>query len=96
MVSHNTSLSPSIEGMTTVTFCDVSRGISGMGMGRSLLKANRFTTKRRYRYRLRKKESAGYEEIRKDFHRACQTYNSDTKRFKAENMTTSTEMQQRA
>ena len=64
IVSRSTSPSPSIEGMTTVTSCDVNRGISGMGIGRSLLKANKFTTRRRYRYRLTNVQSASYEAIR--------------------------------
>ena len=95
IVSRSTSPSPSIEGMTTVTSCDVNRGISGMGIGRSLLKANRLTTRRRYRYRLTDVGSAWYEAIRKEVEGACQTYNSDTKRLKAENMTNSNESQQR-
>ena len=94
IVSRSTSPSPSIEGMTTVTSCDVNRGLSGMGIGRSLLKANRFTTRRRYRYMLTKTGSARCEAIRKEVERACQTYNSDTKRLKAENMTNSNESQQ--
>ena len=53
IVSHRTSPSPSIDGMTTVTSCDVNRGFPGMGIGRSLLKANRFTTRRRYLYTLK-------------------------------------------
>ena len=52
MASHISAPEPSIVGMMTVTSRVVNRGFSGSGRGRRLVKAKRFTMRRRYRYRL--------------------------------------------